>query len=217
MKSAIAFRQINCHYNRRGRVPHDILTTSFAAKPICPNKRPSRHIKSYNHLKQEYTVHHAFLILYSFNVVCCIFQKVHIRLYISHLLHIHFYIHFSTYLDSCLYICILRLNQTEKKQNTKTKTTCSCRNMSRNHRRLVPGPSPSDDRDQETYHDHDTENGSPPADEVKGSGTWKKRVSTACLACKKSKRKVRFILTTLHYTTPTLYIYTYTYTYILIN
>ncbi|OQE27014.1 hypothetical protein PENFLA_c006G04930 [Penicillium flavigenum] len=61
--------------------------------------------------------------------------------------------------------------------------------MSRNPRRLVPGPSPSDDRDQETYHDHDTENGSPPADEVKGSGTWKKRVSTACLACKKSKRK----------------------------
>jgi hypothetical protein len=89
--------------------------------------------------------------------------------------------------------------------------------MSRNHRRLVPGPSPSDDHDQETYHDHDTENGSPPADEVKGSGTWKKRVSTACLACKKSKRKVRFKLTTLHYTTPTLYIYTYTYTYIHIN
>lgn len=202
IKSAIAFRQINCHDNRRGRVPHDILTTSFAAKPICPTKPPSRHIKSYNHLKQEYTVQHAFLILYSFNFVfSCIFQKSTYSIVYLISFYIFFsYIHFFTYLDDiCLYICILHLNQTKRKQTKKTKSAFSCRNMSRNHRRLVPGPSPSDDRDQETYHDHDTENGSPPADEVKGSGTWKKRVSTACLACKKSKRKVRFIiLTTLH-------------------
>lgn len=66
--------------------------------------------------------------------------------------------------------------------------------MSERYRRLVPGPSHSEDdhdHDQENYHEHDTENGSPPAEEGKGSGRWKKRVSTACLACKKSKRKVR--------------------------
>ncbi|KAJ5189883.1 hypothetical protein N7472_008897 [Penicillium cf. griseofulvum] len=56
--------------------------------------------------------------------------------------------------------------------------------MSANPRRLVPGPSSSED--DQNYHEHDTENGSPPAE---GRGTWKKRVSTACLACKKSKRK----------------------------
>ncbi|KAJ5782086.1 hypothetical protein N7457_003860 [Penicillium paradoxum] len=59
--------------------------------------------------------------------------------------------------------------------------------MSEQYRQLAPGPSPSsDDHD----HDHDlrSDNGSPPA-EGKSSGTWKKRVSTACLACKKSKRK----------------------------
>ncbi|KOS47024.1 hypothetical protein ACN38_g2006 [Penicillium nordicum] len=60
--------------------------------------------------------------------------------------------------------------------------------MGGHQRRLVPGPSPSEDDQHENYHEHDFENGSPPADEGKG-GTWKKRVSTACLACKKSKRK----------------------------
>ncbi|CAI7577430.1 unnamed protein product [Penicillium discolor] len=61
--------------------------------------------------------------------------------------------------------------------------------MSGHQHRLVPGPSPSEDDQHENYHEHDLENGSPPAEEGKGSGTWKKRVSTACLACKKSKRK----------------------------
>ncbi|QQK43763.1 C6 transcription factor, putative [Penicillium digitatum] len=62
--------------------------------------------------------------------------------------------------------------------------------MRGHQRRLVPGPSstgndPDPDPD---YHEHD-DNSSPPAEEGKSSGTWKKRVSTACLACKKSKRK----------------------------
>ncbi|KAJ5496262.1 hypothetical protein N7463_008249 [Penicillium fimorum] len=61
--------------------------------------------------------------------------------------------------------------------------------MSAQQSRLVPGPSPSEDDHDENYHEHDTEHGSPPPEEEKGSGTWKKRVSTACLACKKSKRK----------------------------
>lgn len=65
--------------------------------------------------------------------------------------------------------------------------------MSGHQRRLVPGPSLSEDDQHESYHEHDLENDSPPAEEGKGSATWKKRVSTACLACKKSKRKVRFI------------------------
>ncbi|BDD60450.1 hypothetical protein MAP00_005578 [Monascus purpureus] len=45
------------------------------------------------------------------------------------------------------------------------------------YRHIVPGPSP-------------TSEGSPPRDTaVASSSQWKKRVSTACLACKKSKRK----------------------------
>ncbi|KAI2699395.1 transcriptional regulator family: Fungal Specific TF [Penicillium roqueforti] len=62
--------------------------------------------------------------------------------------------------------------------------------MSGHHRRLVPGPSPEEEEhDHDNYHENDLENGSPLTEEGKGSGTWKKRVSTACLACKKSKRK----------------------------
>lgn len=41
----------------------------------------------------------------------------------------------------------------------------------------APGPSPTSDQ------------GSSPEEGGKASGSWKKRVSTACLACKKSKRK----------------------------
>lgn len=52
--------------------------------------------------------------------------------------------------------------------------------MSDRYRHIGPGSSPiSDDQENELEH-------SPPAEK----GTWKKRVSTACLACKKSKRKV---------------------------
>jgi hypothetical protein len=60
--------------------------------------------------------------------------------------------------------------------------------MTESRRPRVPGLSPTtDDHD----HDRDDDHGSPVPDEGKGSsGTWKKRVSTACLACKKSKRKV---------------------------
>ncbi|KAJ5338941.1 hypothetical protein N7452_005669 [Penicillium brevicompactum] len=51
--------------------------------------------------------------------------------------------------------------------------------MSDRYRQPVPGSSPiSDDQENDLEH-------SPPAEK----GTWKKRVSTACLACKKSKRK----------------------------
>lgn len=53
--------------------------------------------------------------------------------------------------------------------------------MSDQYRQIVPGSSPiSDDQENEEL-EH-----SPPPEK----GTWKKRVSTACLACKKSKRKV---------------------------
>lgn len=131
----------------------------------------------------------------------CIFRKVHIRLYIS-----FFFTYISLHIRTLVYIFAfyIETNRKEKKkQSKKTKTVCSCRNMSRNQHRLVPGPSPSDD------HDHDTENGSPPGDEVKGSGTWKKRVSTACLACKKSKRKVRFHY--IHYVTLHLYLHLHLY------
>lgn len=44
------------------------------------------------------------------------------------------------------------------------------------YRNIAPGPSPTSEGSN-----------SPPRDE---RSAWKKRVSTACLACKKSKRKV---------------------------
>ncbi|KAJ5580231.1 uncharacterized protein N7459_006216 [Penicillium hispanicum] len=50
--------------------------------------------------------------------------------------------------------------------------------MSDQYHQLAPGPSPTSDKS------------SPTKDEAKTPGSlWKKRVSTACLACKKSKRK----------------------------
>ncbi|KAJ5096345.1 hypothetical protein NUU61_005701 [Penicillium alfredii] len=55
--------------------------------------------------------------------------------------------------------------------------------MSDQHRHLAPGPSPTSPT---------SEHGSPPRDARTSSGSWKKRVSTACLACKKSKRKASF-------------------------
>ncbi|CAG8217854.1 unnamed protein product [Penicillium olsonii] len=53
--------------------------------------------------------------------------------------------------------------------------------MSDQYRQLVPGSSPISDDQENDELEH-----SPPPEK----GTWKKRVSTACLACKKSKRKV---------------------------
>lgn len=59
--------------------------------------------------------------------------------------------------------------------------------MSKQYRNPGPASSPvSDDQEHESEH-------TPPPEK----GTWKKRVSTACLACKKSKRKVSLYIPTM--------------------
>lgn len=65
-------------------------------------------------------------------------------------------------------------------------------------RQIVPGPSPTSDHDN-SHH----EETNPSSLASSSSASWKRRVSTACLACKKSKRKVStsHLLFTLVYTT----------------
>lgn len=52
-------------------------------------------------------------------------------------------------------------------------------------RQIVPGPSPASPHDN-SHH----EETNPSSLASSSSASWKRRVSTACLACKKSKRKV---------------------------
>jgi hypothetical protein len=111
--------------------------------------------------------------------VAVAFRLLHILYFIFHssskkLKRYSLYIHFSNILLYIEFICIWSILSYT---SSDTYIIAMSESSVNEYRQLVPGPSPSDDG-------HESEH-SPPE-----KGTWKKRVSTACLACKKSKRKV---------------------------
>lgn len=66
--------------------------------------------------------------------------------------------------------------------------------MSTDQRRIAPGPSPISDQNSPPPYGNTSNNQQPSTTSTTGAAgsaesAWKKRVSTACLACKKSKRK----------------------------
>lgn len=152
--------------------------------------------------------------MYSVNIVYLyIANSTYLTVYLTpfYILFFFFFdIRFFTYWTNILYIFASYMLHFTLERNANAKGKAhryppAHVGMSGHHRRLVPGPSPEEEEhDHDNYHENDLENGSPLTEEGKGSGTWKKRVSTACLACKKSKRKVRYMI---HYSTLHLHIW----------
>lgn len=197
------FRQMN-HFllDRRVKVPHDLQPTSLAGKTsrhshtskyviehLGTLSRPSLarqhiHPRCLDLICTASNAFPSFLLSFFFFFPFLYIVTKYIFDCISHLIY-SFRLQTHCYIN--LFLHILLLHSLVLKKFLRHFFGIA-RNMSEYHRQLIPGPSSTSDHE----HDHDfrSENGSPPAEEKGSSGTWKKRVSTACLACKKSKRKV---------------------------